>query len=158
MSILSSPLPSSGLSGPLFSSPLQRRSRDRQDDPRDAYNARRRAADPLAMDDIPDGIGGAEAEEDVTNSNGTRLRRPKGRNQQLANEVPPVKDATGEAVVVHFEEFLSSWVAFASAHRDKCLITGFLSDTQKISLSLLRQAAMGTLQWKMQATVSTSAK
>jgi hypothetical protein len=98
---MSSPLPSSGLPGPTPSSPLG--------DRRQPYNARRRAADPLNLDD--DAIIAPEAREDDDGAV-SRRRRPKAaRNQQaLTNDVPPVQDATGEAVVVHFEKFLSECV------------------------------------------------
>ena len=101
MDFMSSPLPSSGLPPPSPLSP----STDR----RQPYNARRRAADPLNLDD--DAIVAPETREEDDDAV-SRRRRPKvARNQQaLTNDVPPVKDATGEAVVTHFEKFLTEYV------------------------------------------------
>lgn len=68
-------------------------------DPRAAYNARRRAADPLAIEDSgPDAL---EAQEEGE----VQPRRARARNQIDAN-VPPVKDVTGEKVMDSFEHFL----------------------------------------------------
>ncbi|KAF9517202.1 hypothetical protein BS47DRAFT_1390003 [Hydnum rufescens UP504] len=45
------------------------------------------------MDDKPDGIGGEQSQLEAERA------VEKGRNQQLVNDVPPLKDATGEAVI-----------------------------------------------------------
>lgn|SRR5258708_6205690 len=106
LSQLSSPLPSSGVPAPAFSSP--RRTQD--SDQRDAYNAFRRAADPLAFDN-DDVRGPGEAEEEGNGNNTTGRRRGRARNQgTLVRDVPSVKDRTGEAVLQHFEDFVVQYV------------------------------------------------
>lgn len=105
MDFMSSPLPSSGLPDPTPSSP--------QSDRRAAYNARRRAADPLNFDDEAVVGGGAPEAQDEDDAAAARRRRPKAaRNQQaLTGDVPPVKDQTGEVVLEHFEAFLTKYVS-----------------------------------------------
>ena len=115
---MSSPLPSSGFPGPSPSSP--------SGDRRQPYNARRRAADPLNFDD--DVIAAPEAAEEDDGVVSRRKRPKAARNQQaLTNDVPPVKDATGEAVVVHFEKFLNEYVHAS---------LGFVLDIQTLRSSL----------------------
>lgn len=105
---MSSPLPSSGLPDPTPSSP--------QSDRRAAYNARRRAADPLNFDDEAV-VGGALEAQDEDDAGAARRRRPKAaRNQHaLTNDVPPVKDQTGEVVLEHFETFLTKYVLYSTS-------------------------------------------
>jgi hypothetical protein len=127
MDFSSSPLPSSGMPGPTPSSPSQsssitsRRTHAHSGDPRSVYKGRRRAQDMLAIDaDIGVQQTDTLARQDVTDVDGDdrqRRRNPnRARNQQtLTANIPPVKDATGEAVTTSFEEFLS-----------RCVIIGFL--------------------------------
>ncbi|KAF8319067.1 MCM-domain-containing protein [Clavulina sp. PMI_390] len=97
----SSPLPSSGVRGMTPSSPT---ARDRA-----GVNGRRAANSVINMDADQE-IAAPEA-QDVDDPATARRRRPRAaRNQQaLTNDVPPVKDATGEAVLTHFETFLKEF-------------------------------------------------
>lgn len=96
----SSPLPpSSGLPQSALSSPHTR-----------SLNTSTRAtrtitADPLALGENTNG-GGSQAEED-----GARARPGRrGARNQINENVPQVKDATGEKVMESFEIFLNTYV------------------------------------------------
>jgi DNA replication licensing factor MCM6 len=61
---------------------------------------RRATVDPLALDDGAERI--QEDEQDETN----RPKRPKARNL-INNDVPQVRDSSGEAIVLLMEQFIS---------------------------------------------------
>jgi hypothetical protein len=99
----------------------------------DLPRGNRAVMDPLAFGNASAQREGSQAEEDRSDAV-NRAKRRQATGKQNLDEIPRVKDTTGEALTTQFMSFLEKWVK-----RWACSQANKSSATRNLSSSLLHQ-------------------